>query len=164
MFGDLSHGVCEESLSRSSALAARCHDLIAPAGPASEHTAAVPRYHAPLALGLRLSASAATVARGTARRLANARPARCVPPPARAYPAAPPWQHHDRWGAGGRRALGAAPHAVPHNDAIDVQVCFWQSRRPVGVPNRFPRSSAQRALTPCRDAWQNTPTLSRPRP
>src|SRR5215471_3101423 len=48
--------------------------------------------------------------------------------------------------------------------AIDVQVGFWQSRRPVGVPNLFPCSSAQRALIPCRDAWQNMPTLSRPRP
>src|SRR5467141_3025088 len=35
--------------------------------------------------------------------------------------------------------------------AIDVQVCFWKSRRPVGVPSRFLRSSAQTSLTPCRD-------------
>src|SRR4051794_7441180 len=47
--------------------------------------------------------------------------------------------------------------------AIDVQVCFWKSRRPVGVPNRFLRSSVQTIQIPCRDAWQNTPALSRPR-
>ena len=35
--------------------------------------------------------------------------------------------------------------------SIDVQVCFWKSRRPVGVPSRFLRSSAQTSLTPCRD-------------
>jgi hypothetical protein len=34
---------------------------------------------------------------------------------------------------------------------IDVQVCFWKSRRPVGVPSRFLRSSAPTSLTPCRD-------------
>src|SRR3954470_6033256 len=39
--------------------------------------------------------------------------------------------------------------------SIDVQVCFWKSRRPVGVPNRFLRSSVQTAHTPCRDARQN---------
>jgi type VI secretion system protein VasG len=34
---------------------------------------------------------------------------------------------------------------------IDVQVCFWKSRRPVGVPSRFLCSSAQTGLTPCQD-------------
>jgi len=44
-------------------------------------------------------------------------------------------------------------------NAIDVQVCFWKSRRPAEVPSRFPHSRAQRAQAPFPDAWQNTPTL-----
>src|SRR2546422_7986076 len=36
--------------------------------------------------------------------------------------------------------------------AIDLQVCFWKAKRPVRVPSRLLRSSAQKALTPFQDA------------
>ena len=49
---------------------------------------------------------------------------------------------------------------VPHRHTIDLQVCFWKAKRPVRVPSRFLRSSAQKALTPFQDAWQSTPEPS----
>jgi DNA topoisomerase VI subunit B len=51
----------------------------------------------------------------------------------------------------GKRKTGTSLTIHFPEEAIDVQVCFWKSRRPVGVPSRFLRSSAQTGLTPCRD-------------
>src|SRR5437763_12111723 len=50
--------------------------------------------------------------------------------------------------------------AIQEPRAIDLQVCFWKAKRPVRVPSRFLRSSAQKALTPFQDAWQSTPEPS----
>jgi hypothetical protein len=61
------------------------------------------------------------------------------------------------------RTVTTPPDNAPGSCSIDVQVCFWKSRQPVEVPSRFLHSSTQTALTPLRDAWQNTPVLSRPR-
>ena len=47
---------------------------------------------------------------------------------------------------------------------IDLQVCFWKSKRPVRVPSHFLPSSAQKAPTPLQDAWQSTLGPSLPIP
>jgi transposase len=60
-----------------------------------------------------------------------------------------------------RLAGGDETWRLEPQPAIDIQVCFWKSKRPVGVPSRFLRSRAQKALARCPDAWQNT---SRPCP
>jgi transposase-like protein len=47
-------------------------------------------------------------------------------------------------------------------NAIDIQVCFWKSKRPVRVPSHYLHSSIQKALIPFQDARQSTPGPSPP--
>ena len=48
--------------------------------------------------------------------------------------------------------------------AIDVQVCFWKSKRLFGGPICSLRSSVRRGTAPRLHAWQNTPALFPPIP
>ena len=49
------------------------------------------------------------------------------------------WPQHEA----ARTAWEQFPRAADRDAAIDVQVCFWKSRRPVSVADHFLRNSTQ---------------------